>query len=281
MRSVFTLILIVGLAISALAVYVVQNYVGQYRVALAKERENAAPAIHLTEVFVANKNVRFGEELGPNDVKLVQWPSASMPIGVYSKDNPIFKEGDAPRYAVRVIEKGEPIMSTKVTEPGANASITSKLGPGKRAFTIEVDAKSGVSGFLRPSDRVDIYWTGVPPSVGEESPTGTVTRLIETNIDLIAVDQVSELDEAETRIAQTVTVAISPQQVAKLALAQATGTLYLSLISPGEYEVAEVEEVTKLSLFGEQRQAIAKKEVCTIKSRKGAEVVVTEIPCPE
>ena len=281
MRSVFTLVLIVGLAISALAVYVVQNYVGQYRVALAKERENAAPAIHLTEVFVANKNVRFGEELGPNDVKLVQWPSASMPIGVYSKDNPIFKEGDAPRYAVRVIEKGEPIMSTKVTEPGANASITSKLRPGKRAFTIEVDAKSGVSGFLRPSDRVDIYWTGVPPSVGEESPTGTVTRLIETNIDLIAVDQVSELDEAETRIAQTVTVAISPQQVAKLALAQATGTLYLSLISPGEYEVAEVEEVTKLSLFGEQRQAIAKKEVCTIKSRKGAEVVVTEIPCPE
>lgn len=281
MRSVFTLVLIVGLAISALAVYVVQNYVGQYRVALAKERENAAPAIHLTEVFVANKNVRFGEELGPNDVKLVQWPSASMPIGVYSKDNPIFKEGDAPRYAVRVIEKGEPIMSTKVTETGANASITSKLGPGKRAFTIEVDAKSGVSGFLRPSDRVDIYWTGVPPSVGEDSPTGTVTRLIETNIDLIAVDQVSELDEAETRIAQTVTVAISPQQVAKLALAQATGTLYLSLISPGEYEVAEVEEVTKLSLFGEQRQAIAKKEVCTIKSRKGAEVVVTEIPCPE
>lgn len=281
MRSVFSLVLIVGLALSALAVYVVQNYVSTYRNALVKERQNSGTAVQLIDVFVITKNVRFGEQIREADVQLVKWPVASLPIGVFTQENPIFKEGDAPRFAVRVIEKGEPIMATKVTEPGALASLTSKLGPGMRAFTIEVNAKSGVSGFLRPSDRVDVYWTGMPPVLNEDDTPAQVTRLIETHIELIAVDQVSEVDEAQTRVAKTVTVTVTPQQVAKLALAQATGTLHLSLVSPDEYDVAIVEEVDKRSLFGAEKASRVEKEVCTIKSRKGAEVIVTEIPCPE
>ena len=48
----------------------------------------------------------------------------------------------------------------KVTDPGEEAGVTSQLEPGMRAFALRVDVASGVSGFLRPGDRVDIYWTG-------------------------------------------------------------------------------------------------------------------------
>ncbi len=281
MRSVFSLVLIIGIALSALAVYVVRNYVSTYRNALVQERQNSGTAVQLTEVYVIKKNARFGEQISPEDVHLVKWPVVSVPVGAFTKDNPIFTTNDAPRFAVRVIEKGEPIMATKVTEPGSLASLTSKIGPGMRAFTIEVDAKSGVSGFLRPSDRVDVYWTGTPPILNENDSALPVTRLIETNVELIAVDQVSEIDQATTRVAKTVTVSITPQQVAKLALGQATGSLYLSLLSPEEMDVAIVDEVDKLTLFGGIQAERTLERVCTIKSRKGADVVITEIPCSE
>ena len=281
MRSVFSLVLIIGIALSALAVYVVRNYVSTYRNALVQERQNSGTAVQLTEVYVIKKNARFGEQISPEDVHLVKWPVVSVPVGAFTKDNPIFTANDAPRFAVRVIEKGEPIMATKVTEPGSLASLTSKIGPGMRAFTIEVDAKSGVSGFLRPSDRVDVYWTGTPPILNENDSALPVTRLIETNVELIAVDQVSEIDQATTRVAKTVTVSITPQQVAKLALGQATGSLYLSLLSPEEMDVAIVDEVDKLTLFGGIQAERTLEKVCTIKSRKGADVVITEIPCSE
>ena len=61
-----------------------------------------------------------------------------------------------------------------------------------RAFTIRVDATSGVSGFLRPSDRVDVYWSG-------RSEIGEVTQLIEAGVRIIAIDQSAD----EDRVAPT------------------------------------------------------------------------------
>jgi len=58
------------------------------------------------------------------------------------------------------MEKNEPIRASKVTAPGQEAGLTTLLARGMRAFTIKVDVASGVSGFLRPSDLVDVYWSG-------------------------------------------------------------------------------------------------------------------------
>jgi len=72
-----------------------------------------------------------------------------------------------------------------VTEPGDIAGITSLLSPGMRAFTINVDVQSGVSGFLRPGDRVDIYWSGSLRTAGGDNQN--ITRLIPfACLDLVA-----------------------------------------------------------------------------------------------
>ena len=80
-----------------------------------------------------------------------------------------------------------------------------------------------------------------------------------------------------------VTVAVRPQQVAALAQAQSTGSLSLSLVGADDETVAEAIEVDQNMLLGIEEVAapapIAQEEICTIKTRRGGEVISTPIPC--
>ena len=157
-----------------------------------------------------------------------------------------------------------------------DAGIAANLAPGMRAFTIRVDATSGVSGFPRPGSYVDVYWSG---TVGN----GPVTKLILSNVKLIAIDQSADADRSEeTKIARTVTAEISPQDVAALTLAQSTGNLTLSLVGLDETTVASAIEIDRDTLLGIEQAAevkVEQKQICTIRNRKGGELVEVEIPC--
>ena len=180
------------------------------------------------------------------------------------------------------MEKDEAIMAIKVTEPGEEAGITSQLERGMRAFAIKVDVASGVSGFLRPGDRVDVYWTGRIQGRNRDD-RGEVTKLIDTAIKLIAIDQTSAGDIDAATIARTITVAIRPEQVAALAQAQSSGRLSLSLVGADDDTVASAFQIDQDMLLGIEAEEVTaeleEKKVCTIKTRRGAEVVVIPIPC--
>lgn len=286
MRLVFGLVLVVGLGLAGFAVYMAQSYIQSYQAELEKERSQRGPAIELTDIFVAKRPLKYGEAITKDDVKLISFPARHLPEGAFTTPEGLFPNGvNVPRAVLRTMEANEPILAVKVTEPGEEAGIVSQLGRGERAFAIKVDVSSGVSGFLRPGDNVDIYWTG---SVGqnnrtENDSTGDVTKLIETGVRLIAVDQQADTDLSKAIIARTVTVAVKPQQVAALAQAQATGRLALSLVGAADDSVAEVIEVDQSRLLGIAAVEIApeapKEQVCTIRTNRGGELVITEIPC--
>jgi len=70
--------------------------------------------------------------------------------------------------------------------------------------------------------------------------------------------------------------------VARLAQAQATGRLALSLVGQGDEAAAGLVEVDSRALLGIQAKvevAAEAERVCTIRTRKGAEVVEIPIPC--
>ncbi|MGC9371223.1 MAG: Flp pilus assembly protein CpaB [Paracoccaceae bacterium] len=278
MRMVFGLVLVLGLGLAGFAVYMAQGYVSKYENALARERAERKPQIDLVEVYVANRALHYGEQLTEADVELVAWPKASLPDGAFNTPDALFPEGE-PRFrtVLRAMEAKEPLLAAKVTEPGADAGITSRLSKGMRAFAISVDVSSGVSGFLRPGDRVDVYWTGT--AQGREK----VTKLIEPTVRLIAVDQTADADRTNPVIARTVTVEVTPQQVAALAQAQSTGRLSLSLVGSQDETVADAVEVDQNELLGiEEAEVVAKEEpkkVCTIRTRRGSDVVEIPIPC--
>ena len=220
MRLVFGLVLVAGLALAGFAVYMAQSYIGAYESALTEARSKTVAEVPTQHIYVTTRSIAYGEQILAEDVALAPWPTEILPEGFFDEENPFIDAGALPRVAVRAMEKHEALLEVKVSEPGGDAGLTSRLERGQRAFAIKVDVASGVSGFLRPGDRVDVYWTGRLPDDDPNLPRGDVTKLIQTGIRLIAIDQSAQADSTAASIARTVTVAASPQEVAALAQAQ-------------------------------------------------------------
>ncbi|NOX72629.1 MAG: Flp pilus assembly protein CpaB [Alphaproteobacteria bacterium] len=278
MRIGFALILIVGMGLAGFAVYLAQGQFNEYKTRLSDQSVALKKNVPLVRVFVSTKPLRYGQKLTKEDVRIVAWPEDAIPEGAFTDPKILFSEDETIlRTVLRAMEKDEAILAVKVTEPGEDAGVASRLSAGMRAFTISVNVATGVSGFLRPGDRVDVYWSG---SISGRD----VTRLILEDIKLIAIDQTADGDSTSTIVARTVTAEVSPKVVASLAQAQATGKLLLSLRGSEDTTLLGQIEVDQEQLLGIQKEVVVKakrKKVCTIKTRKGADVVEIAIPCPE
>ncbi|MDN5788487.1 Flp pilus assembly protein CpaB [Pseudorhodobacter sp.] len=279
MRMVFGLVLVVGLGLAGLAVWMVQGYVSQAQIDVAREKAARMKLGELVQVYVVNKPLAYGSPLTRDDVEKALFPSNFLPEGSFAKEEDLFPgEYAQPRYITRQMEKMEPVLAAKVTEPGTDVGLTARLSKGKRAFAIKVDVASGVSGFVQPGDNVDVYWTG-----SAEGRSNEITQLIENAVKVVAIDQAANSDRnSGATVARTVTVEATPQQVARLAQAQATGRLALSLVGTGDTTVVEGVEVDSAGLLGIQAvvpEQVEQAKVCTIKTRRGAEVVEIPIAC--
>lgn len=275
MRMIFGLVLIAGMALAGFAVYMAQGYINQTESALTEERAFREKVGEMVQIYVAAKPLVYGQQLTKEDVKLIYWQASALPEKPFMTEEELFPENEEkPRYVLRAVELHEPILAAKVTAPGQPAGLTGLLAPGMRAFAISVDASTGVSGFVHPGDFVDIYWT-------TSSGTGAdVTRLIETRVNVVAVDQQAAGDEiGGAVVAQTVTIQGMSETVARLAQAQATGRLSLALVGQGDQPVMNASDISadNGSLMGEV--AAIEEKTCSIKTRKGSEVVDIPIPC--
>jgi len=282
MRAMFGLVLVAGVALAGAAVFMTKGYINQTQTALAQERNFRDKTGPLVQVFVVKKEKNYGDVLKKEDVMMIYWQENALPEGVFKDPKVLFPDdGKSPRYVLRQMEKFEPLLAVKVTEPGQAAGLTGQLAKGERAFAIKVDVSTGVSGFVQPGDRVDVYWTGIP-----DGGQGELTRLIEGTLRVIAVDQKADGQSGTATVARTVTVAASPESIGRLAQAAATGKLSLSLVGMGDDVVQAKVEVNNQQLLGivtaEPVAAAPAPEpdrVCTVTTRKGTEVLVTPIPC--
>jgi pilus assembly protein CpaB len=277
MRGMFGLVLVAGVALAGSAVYMAKGFIGHTQSQLEQERQLREKIGPIVQVYVVKKTKNYGEELKEEDVALVYWPKNSLPDGVFTDAAMLFPTGiKENRFILRQMDKFEPVLATKVTEPGQAAGLTGQIAKGMRAFAIKVDVASGVSGFVQPGDHVDVYWTGAVDGTG-----GELTRLIESSTRIIAVDQQADA-MAGAMVARTVTVAATPEQVARLAQAQATGRLALSLVGSGDDQITDTIEVNSSALLNLKEQEVVQVEaekVCTIIQRNGSERVEIPIPC--
>lgn len=282
MRLVFGLVLLAGIGLAGLAAYMVNDYIAQQNRALAAARAAQSPSVPMVEVVIANRQLRFGQPLRREDVRTIAWPRNAVPEGAFTDMATLFPEGETrDRVVLRAMERFEPVMLVKVSAPGQDAGITSRLTRGMRAFTIRVDVTTGVSGFLRPGDVVDVYWTGQAGNRRE------ITRLIQAGLRLIAVDQSADQDRGlQPVIARNLTVEVTAQQAAALAQAQSTGRLALALVGAMDDTLSEAVEMDQRTLLGiEAEEPVAEapapveEETCHVRTRRGGEVVQIRIPC--
>jgi pilus assembly protein CpaB len=235
-------------------------------------RHAGGPQIETTQLLVAARALRYGEPITAEDVQSVEWPARAIPPGGYHELASLIPDAGRPRIALRAMEPNEPILAVKVSEPGQPAGIAAQLSPGLRAFTIRVDAGSGISGTMRPGDMVDLYWTGR----GEQ---GEVTRLLYSAIRIIALDENADQDRSFSGVPRSITIEAAPEVVATIAQGQSTGRLSLSVVGLDDERDLGGIEIDSRSLLGVQARIEPVVERCTIRTRRGADVVTIEIPC--
>ncbi|WP_417246573.1 Flp pilus assembly protein CpaB [Celeribacter sp.] len=278
MRIIFGLVLVIGVALAGFAVHMTRGYLSTYQAELNREKALRSQTVQTEDIYVALEQISYGEEITPDKVKIVKWPVNAFPQEPFQTEEQLYPEGTGVvRSALRTIEPMEPLMAAKLTRPGEKAGVAARLSKGMRAFAIRVDVTSGVAGLLRPGDRVDIYWTGTLS--GSQTET---TKLIQSSMPLVAVDQSADEERQSNVIARTVTVEATPTEVAALATAQSTGRLSLALVGLNDDTVVGGVEIDKNTLLGVEEKVVVeapREEICTIRTRKGGNMVTTQIPC--
>lgn len=274
MRFVFALVFLVGVGIAGFAAFMAME---QFRALQAENRalrQKASKVVDTVPVLLATRELRYGYELKEGDAEAVLFPKDAVPENAFTSEEELYgNEETEPRQIVRTMEPGEVIMATKVTKFGQDATVAAMLEQGMRAFTINVNVSTGVSGFLQPGDRIDIYWSG--------SVSGTAaTKLLLEDIQLIAIDQTADQDARLPTIARTLTVAVPPLTVATLAQAQSSGQLSMSLRGVEETEILGPLQVTQRDLLGiTEVEEAPEEEKCFNRIRRGLQITAVEVPC--
>ena len=279
MRAVFGLVLLVGMGLAGFAVYMVNQQFDATAAALQAERQRANAVVQTVEVYAPSRDITYGELLRSDDVKPIIYAAANVPTGVFSTFEELFPEGeDTPRVVRIPMFVNEPILSTKVTEPGAPRGVTALLDPGMRAFPLGNNLTADFASDLRRSDLIDLYWIG---NIGNVS----TSRLVMSGLEIISM---TEPDANGIGGGRNVVLQVSQSQFADLRLLQASGSLSLTPVARADAtggdtsierslsEVLGIEEV----VIEEAPEVVAPK-ICTRSERRGVDVVVIEVPCED
>ena len=193
-----------------------------------------APKIDGPEVLVATRALPVGTILDASAIKFQPWPKELVDNAYYLKANTDLKalQGTVVR---NPITAGQPVTQGALVKPGDRGFLAAALGPGMRAVTFPVSAKTAVAGFVFPGDRVDLVLTQ-DVAGGGDGPPLKVSETVMRNLRVLATDQrtdntTDEDGKTVVKTFSTVTVEATPKIAEEIAVAQNVGELSLSLRS--------------------------------------------------
>lgn len=123
------------------------------------------------------------------------------------------------------ILEGEPIVMDRLFGENEPVGLASSVPRDKRAVTIPVNEVVGVAGFVKPGDHVDVVLT-----VSGNEETGDIAFTVLEDVEVLAVAQDTEdKNQGKAKVSTSVTLAVTPAEAEKLALAEEMGNLRLAL----------------------------------------------------
>ncbi len=154
-------------------------------------------------------------------------PSRRCPPGAFSSFRDV-----AERWVQIKILEGEPIVEKKLAPKGTPPGLIALIPKGKRAFAITVNEQTGVSGFIQPNHRVDLFQV-------QPTANGQGTRAVPVLQDVLVLASGTNIQSSPDRTiqARTVTVAVTPEEAGILTVAQSRGQLSLALRSMNDHEL--------------------------------------------
>jgi len=224
------LVLLLGALVIAIATALAAR--SMFAGASAPRAEAAQPVPQGPKVLVAQRALPTGTIITADALGFQMWPE-ELVQDAYFLDG----ESDITKLLGTVVRHpitaGEPVTQGSLVSPGDSGFLAAALGPGMRAVTVPVSAKTGVAGFVFPGDRVDLVLTQAVK--GDDGQSLKASETILRNLRVLATDQSTTQETVDgktvVRAFRTVTLEVTPKIAEKVAVAQTIGTLSLSLRS--------------------------------------------------
>ena len=167
-------------------------------------------------------------------IKAEQLKVENLP-GQYVHPNAMHNMKDVvDKIATTNIISGEEILESKLVSSVDKANrLAYTISGSKRAVSIPVNEISGVAGFIKVGDRIDIMATlDIPGATAADKPI-PYTFLTVQNIEVLAIgENPDSSDKKNPGGAKTLTLAVSLQEAQPLILASERGNLRVLLRSP-------------------------------------------------
>jgi|SaaInlStandDraft_1057018.scaffolds.fasta_scaffold44711_2 pilus assembly protein CpaB len=194
------------------------------------EREKASTKVKVDEVEVlfASQPVLSGAPLTKNMVQIRTLPSSAVSSDMV-KPHELIEIMD--KAIQREVNRGGPIFHSDFLK--AKMEALTGILPGRRLVSVPVSQVTGISGLIKPGDRVDILYSH--QVVGRNDTKATTEMLIE-NITVHATDNKTVdtglVAKQRQKLYSTLTLLATPTEAAVLTNASREGTLTFLLRSP-------------------------------------------------
>src|SRR6266508_2004573 len=189
------------------------------------EANSAPKTVVSRQVVIASSDIPEGAAIERPSVAVATWPVQTVPAGAFSAIDSVV--GRVTRVNVFA---GEAIVPGRLAPAGTGPGLELKIPPGQRAMAVRINDVAGISGLIQPNSRVDVLVTLNEAKTGRQ-----VAKLFMENMRVLSVGTEIQRDaQGKPNTATTATLAVTPDEAERLAIAMNTGSIQLVLRGYGD-----------------------------------------------
>jgi pilus assembly protein CpaB len=172
-------------------------------------------------VLVAKTDISWGTKLTRDMVTTAPFFKESLPPGYHTNFTDI-----QDRVVIVPVKAGEPVSEHRLASTDIKTGgVSAVLKPGRRAIAVKGDKIIGISGFIKPGDRVDVLVT-----VNDRTSDIEKTKIVLQNVLVLATGTMIEEDaQGKPLPVDVYTLDVTPEESEKLALVATEGKIQLAL----------------------------------------------------
>ena len=191
------------------------------------EVKKAAPVVQtqaaVTQVVIAKEDIPARTVIQEGMLEIKEFPVEAVPRGAMMSMQEIVGQP-----AASTIYAGDIVTLSKLIVDKSKVGFVGEIPENCRAVSVGVSEITGVAGFAKPGDYVDVILV-------EKTNQGATSRFLLKNVLLLGINQDTaqgtdgaKTDKAKTKPA-TATLALQPDDMLQLISAAAIGDIYLAL----------------------------------------------------
>lgn len=242
--------IVLALIIAVVASYFIYKYVKKQ---VAPKEVAKMEEVKIRQAAIAMVELPAGTQLKPDMIKTVPFLEETLPPGFFSSSDKLIG-----RVVITPTKSKELILESKLAPADVTrGGVSAILKPGKRAISIKGTKVLGLSGLVKPGDRVDVLLITTDPKTKE-----SVNKTVFENVRVLATGtQLIENAEGKPSPVDNYTLEVTPEEGEKLVLASTKGKLQFALRNMLDTETVLTTGATLPETLASYRPIVPSKKV--------------------